>query len=321
MEFIVHNVMAEMEPLFLSGAHPREKFKQAQRTILDPGSGLPSRLWHVAESPEYAVMAAAFQDGYDVVAAQQVWGLFNPARSPAATEWQFARYREADLPAIATDAFMRCAARLPTMRRVECYLLPGDAANRTFMMHNLGVSAFASVVDGNAQIRVAIWPSQHNLATFSEVIERMCAHIACAGAATLGRFIDRETMAASFQKAPWIERRLRDVTAWREALRGLADLCGVSSPADVPVNVYGSRSTLGSLPDFWNRLEPLADDERDYTWELIRKAWDSTNPATIAAHLYGDAVISEHGIEPVGVPAFAGFRVAVEAMAGQNRPR
>jgi hypothetical protein len=313
MGFVVHNMIAELEPLFLSSASPKEKFAQAQRTVVNP-DGLASRLGRAADSPEYAVMAAALQDGYDVVAAQQVWGLFNPARSMAATAWQFARYHEANLPAIAQNAWERCAAQQPLAKHVECYLLPGDAANRTFMMHNLGISAFASVVGDSAQIRVAIWPSRHNVKTFPEVVERLYAHVAGAGQSTLGRFITREALAASFHSfgkdETWLGRRMRDLSTWREALRDLAEVCGVKSAAELPVNVYGTRSTLGTLPDFWNQLAPLANDERDYACELIRNAWESTHPGAIAAHLYGDAVVAEHGIEPVGLPPFAGFQVA-----------
>ena len=84
MEIVVHDDIAEMEALFVSTAHPREKFAEAQRTLLTPDR-LGGRVGRLRDDPTYAVMEAARQDGYDVVAAQQVWGLFNPARSPKAT--------------------------------------------------------------------------------------------------------------------------------------------------------------------------------------------------------------------------------------------
>ncbi len=103
---------------------------------------------------------------------------------------------------------------------------------------------------------------------------------------------------------------MRDLAAWPATLEELASVCGVAQAAGLPVNVYGSRGTLGELAAFWSGLAPLTAEEIDYSREILRQAWQSSHPNTVAAHFYGDPVVSAHGIKGVGLPAFVGFQMA-----------
>lgn len=93
-----------------------------------------------------------------------------------------------------------------------------------------------------------------------------------------------------------------------DALAWIAHQYGIAAYADLVVNVYGSQATVG-----WERppvAAPLAADELEYARSVIAEALDTSDPRLITAHLYGDDLVTAQGHTGVGLPPYAGFKVA-----------
>ncbi len=75
---------------------------------------------------------------------------------------------------------------------------------------------------------------------------------------------------------------------------------------DLRANIYGGDgSSIRSVPE----ARTLDEEERAYTQAVSREHGNETNPARIAAHLYGDEVVAAQGHAGMGVPPFGGVAV------------
>jgi len=327
MDIIVHDTLSLLRPLFTLRARPRALLARAQEPLFGPQGirgwvGVP-----MAEKDRggYAVMQAARQDGYDVMMAQQMWGLFDPGRKPEASEWAFDRLACADALAIVRSWLHACADVLPApagLSRVACALLPADPANWNLMAMNHGLSAFGGVP---GYLLAEVWPSAGNMARLRPAIARVFAHnvrwayAPPAGEATLGDIVVLEGLAAAFVAAvcpdAWVEPWLvafRAADDWPEDLAAVARLYDVAAFDEIGFNVYGARYAAG-LP--WSPpARPLAVDELAYARDVIGAALETTIPSRIAAYLYGDEVVGAHGHPTVGLPPYAGFEVGYHLM-------
>ena len=324
-EIIVHDTIALFQPLFTSQERPKVVFERASRSILSP-DGFMSRLQHALSDRRrngFDVMEAAQHDGYEALMGQQGWGLFNPTRSRAASAWAFAEYEQSKILAqierlvtqyVAHPALAAHAARL--LPRIECFLLPGDPVNRTFMALNHGLSAIGSVP---GCLLVRIWPNPGNLARLAPVLARLLAQnvrqaaLAMDGLLTLGDWLVLEGLAASFVEliapsdgAPWLVAFAKPAD-WEQALADVAAFYQLPSYDQLEVNVYGSRFAVGAerLP----QPSVLDRDELGYATEVIGAALSEAGATTIAAYMYGDAIIGAQGHPTVGLPPYAGFEV------------
>jgi uncharacterized protein YjaZ len=324
-EIIVHDTIALFQPLFTSQERPKVLFERANQLILSP-EGFMSRLQHALSDRRrngFDTMEAALHDGYEALMGQQGWGLFNPTRSREASTWAFAQYQQSAILAqierlvtqyVAHPAVAAHAARL--LPRIECFLLPGDPANRSFMAANHGLSAIGGV-PGFLLIR--IWPSFGNLARLAPVLARHVAQnvrqaaLEMNGLLTLGDWLALEGIAASFVElvvpsavAPWLVSFAKPAD-WEQALTHVAGFYQLPSYDQLEVNVYGSRFAVGAerLP----QASVLNRDELDYATEVIGAALSETDATTIAAYMYGDAIIGAQGHPTVGLPPYAGFEV------------
>ena len=322
MDIIVHDTLSLLHPLFTQRVRPRELLARAEEPLFGP-HGL--RRWVGVPLKEkdrggYAVMQAARQDGYDVMMAQQMWGLFDPGRKPEASAWAFDRLISADALATIHSWLHACAEALPAPRelaRVECVLLPADPANWNLMAMNHGLSFFGGVP---GHLLVEVWPSAGNLARLRPALARVFAHnlrralTPATGEETLGDVLVLEGLGATFvaavcpdiPTAPWLVA-FRQADDWPAALAAVARLYGVSAYGDLCFNVYGARFSPGAVQP--PEARPLDTDELTYAREVIRAALDTTTPGLIAAHLYGDALVGPHGYPTVGLPPYAGFEV------------
>jgi uncharacterized protein YjaZ len=323
MQVVVHDTLALLEPLFTSRACPRALLREGLAALQGPG-GLFDLMRPVLEERERggdAVMAAVQQDGHEALMAQQAWGLFNPSRSRELSDWQFARCREADVPALVAACLGRCSTVLPappSLARIECFLLPGDPANRAFMVDARGLSCFGGVP---GFVVVQLWPSDGNLARLPAALARVYAHnlrwaqTRSDGPPTLGDFLALEGLAAAAVAAvvpeslpePWLAA-FRPAEDWEAALRWVAARYGVERYDDVVVNVYGARAPVGPARPPWPA--PLDAEELAYARAVIAEAPNTTDERLIAARLYSDHFVAAQGHPAVGLPPYAGFAVA-----------
>jgi uncharacterized protein YjaZ len=324
-EIIVHDTIALFQPLFTSQERPKLLFERANQSILRP-DGFMSRLQHALSDRQrngFDVMEAAQHDGYEALMGQQGWGLFNPTRSREASAWAFVQYQESNMLAqiehlvtqyVRHPAIAAHGSRL--LPRIECFLLPGDPANRTFMAFNHGLSSIGGV-PGYMLIR--IWPSPGNLARIGPVLARLVvqnvrqAALAMNGLLTLGDWLVLEGLAASFVEVvgspdvpPWLVAFAKPAD-WAQALAHVAEFYQLSSYDQLEVNVYGSRFAVGAarLP----QAGVLDRDELCYATDVIGAALSVTDATTIAAYMYGDAIVAAQGHPTVGLPSYAGFEV------------
>ncbi len=322
MRIVVHDTISLLRPIFTQRVRPRELLSRAQEPVFGP-HGL--RRWVSVPMAEkerggYAVMQAAQQDGYDVMMAQQMWGLFDPGRKPEASEWAFDRLSSAHTLATMHAWLQTCAESLPAPRdltRIACVLLPADPANRNLMVMNHGLSLFGGAP---GYLLAEIWPSAGNLVRLKPAFARVYAHnlrrasFPSIKVSTLADILVLEGLSAAFvaaacpdiPTAPWLVA-FRQAGDWPGALAAVAHMYGVETYDDIGFNVYGSRFSSGSMRP--PEARPLDADDLVYARDLIGAALGATTPGVIAAYLYGDALVAPQGHPTVGLPPYAGFEV------------
>lgn len=317
MEIRPDEGMAILLELLTSTAHARERFEIARSTFLvapEPGD------WSRAKDfRPFQVMEAVLRDGYDVRVAQQVFGLFSPSRKIRASAWAIERLNEAGAYEQTRATIARVAASIaPALLPAELRLaiLPADPSNRNVMIRNAGLSILGSA----RHLVVEVWPSAGNLARLGPAIVRsfvLAVRWMASDAArryTLADALAAEGLAAALagdmfpeHQAPWLVGHIAP-ESWPADLQAVAELYGAASYAKVPANDYGHS--------IWREMEPpppaapLDTDELAYAEDVIRAALDANDPRTIAAHLYGDAIVAEQGHPQAGLPPYAGFEVA-----------
>lgn len=317
MEIVPDAWVATLEELLQSAAHPRERFELARASFLAPPA--PGDHSRAQEFPPYQVMAAALRDGYDLRVAQQVYGLFSPSRKIRASAWAIEQLRAARAYERAAELLARAAellggAHCPATLRLA--LVPADPSNRNLMQRNAGLSVFG----GGDALAAEVWPSPSNLARLGPALARglaLAARWAASGAERT--YTLRDALAAEGLAAALVARLFPDIAApwlvahapppsWPADLQAVAELYGAASYARVPANNYGQSEWRNLAPP--PEAAPLEAEELAYAEHVLAGAIRSGDPRTIAAHLYGDAIIAEQGHPQAGLPPYAGFELA-----------
>jgi len=312
---VLHDTLALLKPYFLSQEHPKELFARAKSELLDVDGA--TRKWQGSlgeHSAGFSVMQAAQQDGYDVVTGQQIWGLFNPTRRRDVSAWEFELFESHQVMETLRESLeslsFSLAGRFP-LDELNVYLFPADPANRSLMVFNHGLSAFAG-----GEIHIQIFPSEGTSRRLPAVMARLLIHQIrhTFGLNTLGDWLVAEGLAACFVEEnfpafadwPWLVS-FRKPDDWEDTLREIARRYGLSSYDEMAVNIYGSLTQVGEdrPPD----ALPLPADELAYTQNILLDAISETNPIRIAAYLFGDELVAAQGHQGMGVPPFAGFEV------------
>lgn len=324
---IVPDTLAQFEPLFTSRERPKALFSRAQG-IINP-NGVTHRLNHDLDDRRrngFDVMQAAQHDGYEALIGQQVWGLFNPSRSRDASDWEFAQYQQVAILDLIERAVTECVRRLALteeqaayLPQLQCMLVPADPANRTFMALNHGLSGFGGA-PGYLLLRV--WPSAGNLARIPAVLARLVANnlrqvARPEGLLTLGDWLVLEGLSAAFVEtagiplnaAPWLVAFAKP-DDWDAALAHVAQFYQLARYNDLVVNVYGGQVPIGDERP--PQAAPLDAEDLEYAGEIITSALDVSDATTIAAYMYGDAIVAMQGHPAVGLPPYAGFEVGYQ---------
>jgi uncharacterized protein YjaZ len=325
---ITHSAMAAtLEQLLRSTSHPRERLARASTTILTPlGPGQRSQ----AQSFRPAhVMEAVMRDGYDLHAAQQVYGLFSPSRKIRASAWALDRLRDERVFEQAGVLLSRAGDAINKALRpasLQLMIIPADPSNRNLMIRNAGLS----VSGGAGSLAATVWPSAGNLARLGAALVRGFAlgvRWSATNAArryTLADALAAEGLAAALVSelvpgcpAPWLIAHVAPAS-WPGDLQAIAEIYGVSAYQRVPANTYGRSDwhDLAAPP----AAAPLDDEELAYAEEVIAGALGADDPRTIAAHLYGDAIAAEQGHPQAGLPPYAGFEVAYRLVRRSGQP-
>ena len=313
MKITVHDTPALLEPLFCEPSAPKERLERARPIFYDESS-LFRRFELVKRSQHsllFKVMQAGALGGYSVASAQQGWGLFNPTRTLAASQWTFARFREEAILIRIRDALEAVTPPLSKthLNTLDVFLLPGDPANRTFMLRSHGLSVFGGVP---GLLLVQLWPSEGNLARLESLLLRSLFHTTAEPPSTLGNVLELEKRVAEMaeQHYPAVSvPRLLAFTApknWQADLAHAARLCGADAYDDVRANIYGADgSSIAPLPV----PVPLSAEEIEYARAVLKEGSAEAQASRIAAYLYGDEVVAPQGHAGVGMPLFGGLTV------------
>ena len=321
MDIVQHPGGELLYSLLQSSAKPRERFTIARTQLIDGPvmQECNEALARFRNSPPAEVMTAVLRDGYDFLYSQQMFGLFSPARSVNASTWAVEQLRAAGAfeqahTALAQAATLVEQALLPQLTQI--LIVPADPSNRNVMIRNSGLS----VVGGAPGfLAVAIWPGAGNLARLGPAVVRAFAlgvhwhAINASSHYTLADALAAEGRAATVvaklfpaEPLPWLVAHTPPAS-WSDDLAAVAQLYGVASYSAVPANLYGASDV---------QVEPppagvvLTHDERDYCIGVINGAITTTDPRTIAAHLYGDQIVGAQGHPQAGLPPYAGFEIA-----------
>lgn len=329
---IVHPTVAALRPAFLDDGRPRDRLARAM-SLMD---GTHPAMAAFADAARAAtrggrdacgmgVRAAARLDGASIAQSQQFFGCFNPSRRRDLAAWQFDVLRDARVDG-AVAAHVDGTLDLVDPggeRRVGTWVFPADHANAHGMLRLHGLEAWGDLPDG---VAVQVWPTPGTLDRLGPVVTRAAAlgaRSAAAwpadGAATLADHLAREGLAACAVAVrfpdlpdPWAAP-FAPASDWDDALAAVALAAGLDRYADVRVNVYGVVAPAGR-----DRLPvPAAPDadEAAYARVVLGADLRTTDPARIAAYLYGDAVVATNGHPPVGMSPFAGI-AAAHALVG-----
>lgn len=308
--------------LLVSDARPTERLRLARGPIIeDIQRRLPPLLDPERAPALFLIHQAARLDGYEVGAMQQAWGLFNPTRPVAASAWAVERLSEA----IRKEAAANLEAALGAGgvdAEVELLIIPAEPANRNLMVRAHGLSITAGAA---GWVLVEVWPSDGNLARLAPALARAAAHQAFAQrqrnqnrALTLAEAIAIETDAAGLAERLGLDlglplwRRLfappADHTA---ALQAIAAWAGLDDYDQLDSNIYGhlDRGRDTRVPALGPASDP-SEDEHEYNREAIEADRESTDPARIAACLYGDEAVELWGHPGAGYGPFAGLTTA-----------
>lgn len=321
MEIRSHPGNSILADLLCSQAKPRQRFELAKAQVIGGPAFAESNaaLAKAKTTPPSAVMEAVLRDGYDYLVAQQLFGLFSPARKVGASEWALAQFRVNDTLRRITGALARAANELDRSdmpATLNVLLVPADPSNRNLMIRNSGLSTFGAAV---GYLAITVWPSVGNLARLPAAAARAFAlgllwragradtHYSLAdalaaegqAAALLGRLFPE-------YQTPWLTAHVAPPD-WDADLAHIAALYGVECYDAVPANIYGGSDVAVEPPPHSVVLDA---EERYYAQELLAAAQTATDPRTIAAHLYGDAIASSQGHAQAGLPAYAGFEIA-----------
>jgi uncharacterized protein YjaZ len=313
----VDRTLDELRPLFLSTARSKERFALAQETILAPG-GVIDRHRGAREGLIADIRAAVQRDGFPAIFGQQAWGLFDPKRTRAASEWQFARFAEVEVESLIQRNATEHVQALGS-GSVSVMPLPCDPANPFDMLADHGLSCFSGVP---GRVPLALWPADGTITRLGPCLARAIAanvRVQKAAPRTLEDVLVLEGLAAAFvgerypdEQEPWLTP-FRPPPDEAAMLSQLAQLLGVPAYVDLQANVYGATVTAADVPS--PEAKQLARDELEYAWGIVRPLLTSTDPRTIAAVLYGDELIAAQGHPSLGLPAYTGFELGYRAVS------
>lgn len=312
------DTIGKLEPLFTSVSPARERFAAGDLAAglaawrsFETETGIAARVY-----PGYRVMEAAELDGYQVMSARQMWGLFNPARKIEASAWAFERFRQLELPGQAGAWLQELATPFGELAlKVELLVVPADPANRRLMLSSFGLSGFAGVP---GKILLQIWPSEGNLERLPAVLARLLAlqlwwqRPGRRSRPTLADFLVVEGLAASFVSEKFPDTALPWLVAfakprdWDQVIAQVArEFYRAQSYADIEADINGRALPAGELGV--PAAKALSLEELEYARGIIKPSLAETDSRRIAAYLYGDELVVPQGHSGVGMVQWGGL--------------
>lgn len=325
MKILVPDTLSELEVMLTVRMRARERQELAQPVFREEGGMFTALnvLMNEKARGGYEVLAAAQLEGFDVLAGQQGWGLFNPTRSPEASAWALQRLREAHVLEQTRLTLERCAQALTGLALPEstsCYVIPADPANRNLMVRNRGLSVFGRLP---GWVLIEVWPSEDNLERLGPELARAFhqgVRLACVpwgDSPTLADYLAVEGLSACFadslfgegRAGPW-HPQPQAAERWQATLEEVARMSGAPSLEEMQTNVYGMRVSMSPSAVQPPPPAPMDQEELTYSVSVLREALEETAPGRIAAYLYGDALVAPQGYAAVGLSPYVGLAVA-----------
>ncbi|WP_158289639.1 DUF2268 domain-containing putative Zn-dependent protease [Paenibacillus flagellatus] len=263
------------------------------------------------------ILSAVRSDGIDILEAQQQYGLFNPSRNLEATKWSFDQSERQQLDTRVLTRLETLARALPSSllpERLVVVVLPADCANGTLMLNGSGISCYGRAP---GYLLLRIWPSTGNLSRLDSVLARSFIHGIRRGvqriesAIPLGEAFVMEGLAAAFVQSMVPEAAHPELASflppadWEEHLSTIARYYGEASYDDVSVNIYGTPIKAGSMRP--PKVVPLTEEELEASCTRLAPQAFRQEANVVAAHLYGDPLITAQGLPSFGIPHLGGF--------------
>ncbi len=320
MRIIIHDTLAQLEPLFTGDMRPQDKLDQAQQGFMNPDGGLGVWLQkHITDSRVTDILQTARVGGFGAADTQQGWGMFSPTCKRELSEWEYQRYAETDYLAQLETHLQAITAQLrpESPDALHVYPLPCDFSLRSFMVNSSGRSVCAFEA---GQLLVRVFPSEANLSQLEP-------HLSW-GVLQAVRLASQPSLATLADWLAWQGAAARFVGDWRvpftpssdweATLQWVAEQYNLSDYANMPTNTYGQVAPMGTARP--PTASELGAEELDYTRAVLRDMLDETNANTIAAALYGDAVVASQGAPGVGLSPYAGIAAAAHAIPEDTSP-
>lgn len=320
MKVELHPGSAIFAELLRSTVKPRERFELAKSQIIYGPAFADSNqaVGWAKDMPPIAVMQAVLRDGYDYLAAQQMFGMFSPARKIEASAWALEQLHATNTFAQIAEALVRAAEHVPAAwlpETTRVLLIPADPSNRNLMIRNSGLSMLGT----GSLFALTVWPSAGNLQRVPAAAVRSWAlgviwqasgtntpYTLASALASEGQALALMAQLFPNEAAPWLVPHAAPAS-WPTDLDHVALLYGVEGYNAVPANIYGGTDVHVEPPPV---PRPMNAEEQSYAAEQIVAAHQATDPRTIAAYLYGDEIASAQGHPQAGLPPYAGFEVA-----------
>ncbi len=316
MPWQVANSLDVLEPLYSQPSKAKDRLAKAMPILSStdgPFGRLNSAKTSARATAELEWLAAASLD----VGTQQGWGLFNPSRALAASEWQFSRFREVGLISSLKVTLAGWEAWLSPCPRVPdicIFPMPADPANYQVMVWQHGLTG----VGGSAgNVILVLWPSDGNMRRLAAFVGRLIAlavrwHQVPEEPLTLANLLAAEGLAAKLVEAQGqVADGLSGLIAPADhdlTLAHIAKLHGVPRYAEMRLNTYGSVEPAGHQRA--PLLTPIDDEEQAYSWTIMSDHLTARDPRVLAACLYGDPHVAHRGHARLGLSPFAGLQVA-----------
>ncbi|MXQ55223.1 hypothetical protein GSM42_16180 [Shimazuella sp. KC615] len=324
MKMMIYNTLPVLERYFTESIKPKELLLQyLEWAQSEKGSiSLLKEMKEIDGYQDFDILSIVRSDGIDILEGQQQYGLFNPTRNKEATKWCFNESERLQLTKQIGNMLENMSKVFPSSllpEKLVVVILPADCANGQLMMLGSGLSCYGRT-PGYLYLR--IWPTIGNMERLGMVIARSFIHgirrriRKSETAITLGEAIIMEGLAASFVQDMFPDVEHPELAAfippndWGEALSRIARYYGKKRYDDIMFNIYGTLIRAGDmcLPE----VVPLSNEEIDFVKELVISRVNRSEANLVAAHLYGDLLVSAQGYPTYGIPHLAGFGVGFQ---------
>ena len=310
-----------LKPLFTSRDKPKVVLERASEVIISPTGAFgqwqqqagQARFKGSFEVYEFAQTDAA------LIFGKQVMGLFNPTRKREFSDWEFEQWEVTGFLGQIKEKLEYILSQLPNLAEPLDLTVLTQASDPTSFDYMLGCNGLSCFAGAKGFLTLRMLPTTGNMNRLGAILARAVVQnlrwqYTHQAPVTVGDYEVMEGLAASFAKElfpdtpsdPWLYSFYRPAD-WPEVLAKVASFYGLTDYEKVPTNYFGNKEDANN---FWLLpLRPMNDEERYYATIAIGESLAYTHTQTIAAQLYGDAIMDRQGHPTIGLSDYAGFEM------------